>query len=45
MIEPPNAASIRVAETLGMTFEKNVSARETRAERPDRTVALYVVRF
>lgn len=43
VIDPPNAASIRVAEKIGMRFDKLVSARETRAERPDHTIALYVV--
>jgi ribosomal-protein-alanine N-acetyltransferase len=43
VIDPPNVASIRVAEKIGMRFEKLVSARETRAERPDQTIALYVM--
>ena len=41
VIDPPNAASIRVAEKLGMTFHQRVSARETRAERPDQPISLY----
>nr|WP_240955962.1 GNAT family N-acetyltransferase [Wenzhouxiangella sp. XN79A] len=45
VIDPPNSASIRVAEKLGMVFEQRISARATRAERPDTSIVLYVVRF
>lgn len=43
VIDPPNAASIRVAEKLGMHFERRMSARETRAERPDQPIVLYAM--
>ncbi len=45
VIDPPNAASIRVAEKLGMTFDRRISARETRAERPDQPISLYRLLF
>jgi [ribosomal protein S5]-alanine N-acetyltransferase len=41
VIDPPNAASIRVAEKLGMRFECIKSARETIARREDVPIALY----
>lgn len=43
VIDPPNAASIRVAERLGMAFESLRSARETLARREDVPVACYVM--
>lgn len=43
VIDPPNAASIRVAEKLGLRFERRMSARDTRAERPDQAIALYAI--
>lgn len=45
VIDPPNVASIRVAEKLGMRFERRMSARETRSERPDEPIALYGMRL
>lgn len=41
VIDPPNAASIKVAEHLGMSFECIKSARETIAKRPDIPIAYY----
>jgi ribosomal-protein-alanine N-acetyltransferase len=41
VIDPPNAASIRVAEKIGMRFECLRSARETAARREDVPVACY----
>lgn len=41
VIDPPNAASIKVAERLGMAFECNKSARETMARREDVPIAYY----
>lgn len=43
VIDPPNSASIRVAEKLGMVFEHQVSARETLASRDDHNVSLYAM--
>lgn len=45
VIDPPNAASIRVAEKLGMRFSEILPARATRLERDDKPVALYEIRF
>ena len=45
VIDPPNAASIRVAEKLGLRFERTMPASATRAERDDKEIALYGVRF
>jgi [ribosomal protein S5]-alanine N-acetyltransferase len=41
VIDPPNAASIRVAEHLGMEFECLKSATDTIAKRPDIPIAYY----
>ena len=41
VIDPPNAASIRVAEHLGMSFECIKSAAETMARREDIPIAYY----
>jgi [ribosomal protein S5]-alanine N-acetyltransferase len=41
VIDPPNVASIRVAEKLGMRFECIKSARETIAKREDMPIAYY----
>jgi [ribosomal protein S5]-alanine N-acetyltransferase len=41
VIDPPNIASIRVAEKLGMRFECIKSARETVASREDMPIAYY----
>lgn len=41
VIDPPNAASIKVAERLGMTFECIKSAHETMARREDIPIAYY----
>jgi len=43
VIDPPNSASIRVAEKIGMRFERNLSARETLAKRPDKLISLYAM--
>ena len=43
VIDPPNAASIRVAEKLGMQFDRTVSARATIASREDKTVSVYAI--
>jgi [ribosomal protein S5]-alanine N-acetyltransferase len=44
VIDPPNAASIRVAEHLGMKFECIKSATDTIAKRPDIPIAYYGMR-
>jgi RimJ/RimL family protein N-acetyltransferase len=41
IIDPPNSASIRVAEKLGMRFERTARASETISTRGDRPVSLY----
>ena len=41
VIDPDNAASIRVAEKIGLRYERTVKARETAARRDDSPVALY----
>jgi len=41
VIDPPNAASIQVAERLGMAFERIKSASETIARREDIPIAYY----
>ncbi|MGB0514754.1 MAG: GNAT family N-acetyltransferase [Wenzhouxiangellaceae bacterium] len=43
VIDPPNSASIRVAEKIGMRFERNMSARDTIAKRPDKVISLYAM--
>ena len=43
VIDPPNAASIRVAEKLGMHFDRTVSARATIDTREDKTVSVYAI--
>ena len=43
VIDPPNSASIRVAEKLGMHFERTVSARETVATREDKPACIYAM--
>jgi [ribosomal protein S5]-alanine N-acetyltransferase len=45
VIDPLNAPSIRVAEKIGMCFERTMSARETVARRDDVEIALYVSYF
>lgn len=42
VIDPDNAASIRVAEKIGMRFERRMKARETAARREEIDVVLYV---
>ncbi len=42
VIDPDNAASIRVAEKIGMRFDRRTTARETAARREDIDVVLYV---
>lgn len=42
VIDPDNAASIRVAEKIGMHFERRTTARETAARRENIDVVLYV---
>jgi len=41
VIDPPNSASIRVAEKLGMHFDRTVPANQTIASRGDKLVAIY----
>lgn len=43
VIEPGNSASIRVAEKLGLRFERRMSARETVARREDIEIAYYAI--
>lgn len=43
VIDPPNTASVRVAEKIGMQLEGIVSARETVARRDDVPVAVYAL--
>jgi RimJ/RimL family protein N-acetyltransferase len=43
VIDPDNLASRRVAEKLGMHFERIRSARETMANRPDAPIAFYAM--
>ncbi len=43
VIDPPNSASIRVAEKLGMRFERRMRASETIASRDDSLIALYAL--
>jgi len=43
VIDPPNAASIRVAEKLGMRFDHTVNARKTIATREDKPVSIYAL--
>ncbi|MFO7764497.1 MAG: GNAT family N-acetyltransferase, partial [Wenzhouxiangellaceae bacterium] len=43
VIDPPNAASIRVAEKLGMHYDRTVSARETVGTREDRPACMYTM--
>lgn len=43
VIDPPNIASVRIAEKIGMRLERVTSARETVARREDVEVALYVL--
>lgn len=43
VIDPPNVASIKVAEKLGMRFECIKSARETIAKREDMPIAYYAM--
>lgn len=45
VIDPPNSASIRVAEKIGMCFERNMSARETLARRTEKVISLYSMRL
>jgi [ribosomal protein S5]-alanine N-acetyltransferase len=45
VIDPPNVASARVAEKLGMQFECIKSARETMARREDMPIAYYGMRL
>jgi ribosomal-protein-alanine N-acetyltransferase len=41
VIEPDNAASIRVADKLGLRFERRLPASQTLARRDDEIIALY----
>lgn len=43
VIDPPNSASIRVAEKLGMRFEQRMPASATLASRDDSLIALYAL--
>lgn len=43
VIDPPNSASIRVAEKLGMRYDRTVSARDTVATRGDKPACIYVL--
>lgn len=43
VIDPDNAASIRVAEKIGMRFERRTTARETASRREEIDVVLYVL--
>ena len=43
VIDPPNSASIRVAEKLGMRFEQRMRASETLSSRDDKTIVLYAL--
>ena len=43
VIDPPNSASIRVAEKLGMRYQSTVAGSETIASRGDKPVARYVL--
>jgi len=43
VIDPPNSASIRVAEKRGMVFEQRMRATETLAARDDLRVVLYAL--
>lgn len=43
VIDPSNAASVRVAEKIGMSFERIESARATVARRDDVPVAIYAM--
>lgn len=43
VIDPPNSASIRVAEKLGMRYYRTVSARDTVATREDKPAAVYAM--
>ncbi|HMB40133.1 MAG TPA: GNAT family N-acetyltransferase [Wenzhouxiangellaceae bacterium] len=43
VIDPPNSASIRVAEKLGMRFDRTVSARETHSTREDKPASVYAM--
>ena len=45
VIDPSNAASIKVAEHLGMNFECIKSARETIAKRPDIPIAYFAMKL
>jgi len=41
VIDPPNTASVRVAEKLGMRYDRTVPACETIATRGEKPVAIY----
>lgn len=43
VIDPPNSASIRVAEKLGMHFDRTARACETISTRADRPVSIYAL--
>jgi RimJ/RimL family protein N-acetyltransferase len=43
VIDPQNSASIRVAEKLGMRFERTARACETISTRGDRPISLYAL--
>jgi len=43
VIDPPNSASIRVAEKLGMHYDRTVSASATVATREDKPAAIYAM--
>lgn len=41
VIDPPNTASVRVADKLGMRYDRTAAAHETIASRGDKPVLLY----
>lgn len=43
VIDPDNMASIRVAEKIGMRYERTTQARETAGRRDDSLVAIYAL--
>jgi len=43
VIDPPNSASIRVAEKLGMHYDRTVSARKTVVTRKDTPACIYAM--
>jgi len=43
VIDPPNSASIRVAEKLGMLYDRTISAKETVATRDEKPACIYAM--